>query len=196
MADGVREIDLQVGVPPDRPGQLQGATEQRGGGAVVTAPERPAAGRHEPLARPLGEAVVRLSQFLPVPGSLLQVVAEQLVELDQGGSAPVEPGGELFVQLGAKLLGDRSVDGIVDEHVHEAEAVLAREVGRLQTDEVAPDRTEQVRPCLRLLLGGKHRGDGATVKHHPLDRRSFEHISLRRREPVEAGGEQRLDRRR
>ena len=195
-ADGVGEVDLQVDVTPDRPGQPQRATHQRGGGALVAAPERPAAGGGEPLSRPLGEAVVRLPQLPPIAGGLLQVVAEHLVQLQERRSVAFQPVGEALVQLGPKLLGHRPVDGVADEDVHEPEAVLAGEVRRLRTHEVPPDRTEQMSARLRPFVRWKQGGDGAAVKHRPLDRRPLQQVSLGRREPVEAGGEQRLDRRR
>ena len=61
---------------------------------------------------------------------LLEVVAEDLVELDQVGAALLEPVGEALVQLGARRLRQRVVGGVADQQVAEAEGVLARELRR------------------------------------------------------------------
>ena len=54
--------------------------------------------------------------------SLLEVVADELVV---SAAASLEPRREALVQLGAARLRDALVGGVADQHVEEAEAVLA-----------------------------------------------------------------------
>ena len=62
---------------------------------------------------------------LLVAGGLLEVVAEDLVQLDQLLAALLEPAGEALVQLRPRGLRERVVGGVADQQVAEAEAVLA-----------------------------------------------------------------------
>ena len=80
---GDREIELEVDIEPQRPGQLERPLEQRGGRPIVASPEGAAAGGGKTLAGPLGESWIGLSELGLVAGRLLQVEAEDLVQLDQ-----------------------------------------------------------------------------------------------------------------
>ena len=51
-----REIELEVNIEPQRPGQLERPLEQRGGRSSVGPPEGAAAGGGEMLTGPLGES--------------------------------------------------------------------------------------------------------------------------------------------
>ena len=119
------EVELEHDVEARRPGQLERPLEQPGGGPVVAPPERAAAGGREPLAGAFGQGRVGLSELLLVAGGLLEVVAEDLVQLDQLLSALLEPVGEALVQLRPGRLRERVVGGVADQQVAEAEAVLA-----------------------------------------------------------------------
>jgi hypothetical protein len=59
---------------------------------------------------------------------LLEVVAEELVQLDQLLLTLLQPAGEALVQLGTERLRERVVSGITDQQVAEAEAILACEL--------------------------------------------------------------------
>ena len=77
------EVELEHDVQACRPGQLEGALEQAGGGSLVAAPERAPAGNRETLGGSFREDVVALSELAPVAGGLLEVVAEDLVQFDE-----------------------------------------------------------------------------------------------------------------
>ena len=160
------------------------------GGPLVAPPERAAAGGREPLAGAFGQGRVGLSELLLVAGGLLEVVAEDLVQLDQLVSALLQPGGEALVQLGPGRFRERVVGGVADQQVAEAEAVLARELRLVGTDQLAAHERGQARRHLRLLRC--ERLHGAAVEDLALDRAALEHPPLGRVELVEAGGEQRL----
>ena len=87
---------------------------------------RPAAASRSPARS--ARAASGLSELCLVAGGLLEVVAEDLVQLDEVGAALLEPAGEALVQLGADRLRQRVVGGVADQQVAEAEAVLAREL--------------------------------------------------------------------
>ena len=177
-----------------RPGQLERPFEQPGGGPFVAAPERTAAGGREPLASAFRESRVGLSELLLVAGGLLEVVAEDLVQLGQLVSALCQPAGEALVQLRPRRLGESVVGGIADQEVAEAEAVLTRELRGVGADQLAAHERGQPRRHLRLLRA--ERLDGAAVEDLALDRAALEHPPLAGVELVEAGGEQRLQGRR
>ena len=108
-----------------------------------------------------------------------------------------EPGSEPRVEIGAELLRHGCVGDVSDQHVVEAEAVVAlveRSVRSEQLlsrqgeeDAAQPVRAERRRQELR---------DGAAVEQPPLDRSALEHRPLTRLEAVDAGGEERMNRRR
>ena len=129
-----------------------------------------------------------------VERSTLVVVAEDLVELDDRGPVLGKPGRESLVQVCARRLRQRLVRGIPDQQVPEAERVVARDHRRARPDELLPHETEQV--AVRPGPLRRQRLDGRPVEHLALDRASLERASLRRRQPVDARGEERLDRRR
>jgi hypothetical protein len=91
---GARDIELQVDVEPDRTRELERTEEQRSGGADVAAPEGAAAGGGEPFGRTFGQPRVGLPELLLVAGGLLEVVAEDLVQLDEIAAARLQPHGE------------------------------------------------------------------------------------------------------
>ena len=70
-----------------------------------------------------------MAELAPVAGGLLEVVAEDLVQLDEIGAALLEPVGEALVQLGAGRLRQRVVGGVADQEVPEAERRPRRAAG-------------------------------------------------------------------
>ena len=188
------EVELEHDVQARRPGQLERPLEQPFGGRLVAAPERAAAGDGEPLASAVGQDRVGLSQLLLVAGGLLEVVAEDLVQLDQLLSALLQPAGEALVQLRPGRLRERVVGGVTDQQVAEAEAVLACELRLVGTDQLPADERGQTRRHLRLLRC--ERLHGAAVEDLALDRATLEHPPLGRVELVEACREQQAQARR
>ena len=67
-ASALARSSSSIDVEPRRPGQLERALEQPGGGALVAAPERAAAGGREPLARAFGERRVGLPELAACSG--------------------------------------------------------------------------------------------------------------------------------
>ena len=65
--------------------------------------------------------LVQQSELDAIAMSLLEVIAADLVELDEIGRAIVEPSGEPLVQLGARCLRQRVVRSVADQQMAEAE---------------------------------------------------------------------------
>ena len=90
-------------------------------------------------------ALVNQTEFGRVDVGLLEVVAEDLVELDQIGAALLEPLGEAPVQLDPDRLWKCFIGGIPDEEVPEPEPVVAGQLcpgGRLPKLPVRAFRAE------------------------------------------------------
>jgi len=125
---------------------------------------------------------------------LFEVVAHDLVQLDQVASALFEPEGEACVQFRPDRLGERVIGGVSDQQVAETKRVLAWELRPVRSDQLLPYQSAKA---------GRHVGrfrskrlDCAAVEHLTLDRAALEHASLRFVELVKTGRQQRLDRRR
>ncbi len=113
---------------------------------------------------------------------LLEVVADELVGL----AALVEPVGEPLVQLRPLCLAAATgVGDVADEHVVEAEAAPASAC----TNPFSSSSGRSSTPAAERL-------DVRSLEQPPDDGRALEHPALLRREQVEAGRDQRLDRRR
>ena len=121
---------------------------------------------------------------------LLEVVAEDLVQLDELGAVRLQPGCEALVQLGAGRFRQCVVGGVADQQVAEAEAVLAGELGLVGPDQLLAHERGQARS--HLGLGRGERLDGAAVEDLALDRAPLEHAALGRLELIQACSEQRL----
>ena len=93
------------------------------------------------------------------------------------------------MQLSAEPLRRASVDGLLDEHVPEAEQPVAA-----RPDEAAAGERLQVRISGRRRIRIEERDDVASGELLSDDGSALEHRALARPEPVEARGEQRLDR--
>ena len=173
-------------VEPVRPGQLERPLEQADGGALVAAPERAPAGGREALAGALGAARrVGLPELGLVAGGLLEVVAEDLVQLDQLGAVLLEPVGEALVQLGPGRLRQRVVGGVADQQVAEAEAVLARKLRR--SGRISCLRTSAASRGVTCGSSGRERLHGAAVEDLALDRAALEDAPLARRRAGRGG---------
>src|SRR5439155_21596970 len=102
LEQGVDDVDLEGEVDLGRGHEWDGALEQAHGGGVVLPELRPAAGGGQAAPGRSGQLVVgRHSELAAVAAGLFEVVAEDLVQLDELGPVLLQPGCEALVQLGA-----------------------------------------------------------------------------------------------
>jgi len=99
-----------------------------------------------------------------------------------------------LVQLGAQLLRHRVVGGVADEDVVEAKAVVARKEGVVGAHELLAHQPHKVSSYPTTTGWRKQLRDRAWVEQTSLDRGTHEHGALVACEPVDARGEQGLDR--
>src|SRR5205823_14776045 len=143
-------------------------------------------GRRETMTRRVSELVVaRQSELLPVATGLLEVVAHDLVQLDEPTAVSLEPPRESLVQLRPRSLRQRVVGRVADEKVAEAEAILARKLRRLGPDQRSADERREAPGHVRFF--GRERLDRPAVEELALDRAALQHAPLGRIELVEAG---------
>src|SRR5262249_2368293 len=128
---------------------------------------------------------VRLAELRPQHVRLLEVVAGELVEVDD--PALLQPIGEALVELRAQALRRRAVGGLLDEAVPEAEDVLA---GR--PDEAPSRESPQVGVGGRRRLRVEEGGDIVGAELLADDGAALEDGPLAWAEAVEAGREERL----
>ena len=97
----------------------------RAGGRPKSSPRQPAAARRRRGARRAspGQRSVGWPSSCG-SGGLLEVVADELVQLDQLAAMLLQPGREALVQLGSRRLRQRVVRGVADQQMAEAEAVV------------------------------------------------------------------------
>ena len=191
----VDEVGLEADVELRWRHQRSGALEQAGCRAEVEPAQRAAACGGQALSSGGHERVVGgLTQLPPIADGLLEVVAEELVQLDEGGAVLLEPARITRVQVRARGFRQRVVGGVPDQEVAETEAVLARDLGLVGRDQLLACERGQARRHRRLLH--RERLDGAAVEDFAFDRSAFQNGSLRALELVEPGREQCLERRR
>lgn len=173
-----------------------GPLEERGGRAGVATIEGGPARRREVLRCALGQTrQLRCFgiELPPVAVGLLQVVAEDLLALDE--LLPLEPVREVLMEICPRCLRQRLVRGIADQDVTKAEGLVPGVDGAVRTDELLPDE------CRKMRLDTwadrrRKRGNRAAVEHLPLDGAAVDHDALVPRERIEARLEERVDRRR
>ncbi len=134
------------------------------------------------------------AELLAVQGGLLEVVAEDLVELDEVASALLDPRREALVEVGTLELRQRLVGGVADQQVAETKRIVAGQRRRRGPDELLAHEPEQVPRNPRVVR--RERLHRAPVEDLSLDRTALESRALRARKLVEPCCEQRLDRRR
>ena len=186
---GLGQVDLEQDVEPQGPCEVQRSLEESPRCRTVFPPERAAAGGGEPVSCPCSQLVCRFPELSAIANGLLEVVAGDLVQLDQS-TALLQPAGVALVQLGPHALGQGLVGGVADQQVAEAEAVLALELGPVGTDELAPDERRESRRHL-WLRRCEHLNRPA-MEELALDRTSSEDVSLRLVQLVESSCQQRL----
>ena len=135
------------------------------------------------------DSPVRLAELGAQPICLLEVVADELVELGQIRRRRIEPVREPLVQLRPQPLRGRAVDGVLHEHVAKAERAVAS-----RPYEAASGERREVRVGGRHGVGIEQRHDIVRTELLPDDRTALEHGALAGAEPVEARSEERLDR--
>src|SRR5215210_7950867 len=75
---------------------------------------------------------------------LLEVVADELVLARQLSAGPrLEPGSEPQMEIGAQILRHRRVGDVADEHMVEAEAVVALEEGAVRSKQLLARQSEE-----------------------------------------------------
>ncbi len=173
---------------PERPRARAGARRHRS-----PARERAFAGRSQTLPCRGGEhGIVGQVELGAVREGLFEVVAEDLVELDELGPVLLQPGAQALMEIRAGRLGERLVRRVAEQQVAEAKAVLARDLRSVRPDQLLADERGEARGDLRLL--GCECLDSTPVEDLALDRAALEDASLGRVELVEPGGEQGVQR--
>ena len=190
------ELDERVDVL-DRAGRLhrRRLPEQRDGGRHGAACDRGLGGGDEVRGGAAAELGARrgvVAELAGVAPGLAEVVAEHRVG---AGIALLEPVGEAQVQPRPALLGHRLVGGAVQQHVAEAEGVVARELGARRADEALAHEGEHGRAVVALAAVARERRERLAVEDGALDRRAREHVALVVGEPVDALLQQRAQRR-
>ena len=122
-----------------------------------------------------------------------EVIADDLVHLDETCASVADPGREALVQLRPRRLRERVVSRVANQQVSEAEGVLVGKLRLVGAQQLPPDESRE-RPG-KLGLDWRERLHGAAMEHAPLDRAALEHDSLGGVELVESRGKQCLDRR-
>ena len=172
-----------------------GAAEQVRRRRDVTASERAASGRREAASAVLADrapAVVERAELREVAARLLEVVAEDLLELGATVAVHlVRPRDEPLVQVGAGALEDRVVGGVADHDV--LEPVLSVVAVLDVMDEVLLGERRQLRAHPRRHLRRREGADRRLGEDVPDDRGGLDHGALAVGESVEASREQCLD---
>ena len=83
------------------------------------------------------------AELIQVAERLLEVMADDLVELDEIGADLVQPAGEPLVEVRARRLRERVVRRVADEDVPEAERVVAGQLRALRPHELLAHEAEQ-----------------------------------------------------
>jgi hypothetical protein len=97
----------------------------------------------EPLARAQRQPLVGDAELRLVHRGLLEVVAEDFVELDQRRAVSLEPLGKALVQLRACRLRQRVIRGVSDQEVAEAERVVRGDLRGVRTDQALADERDE-----------------------------------------------------
>ena len=135
--------------------------------------------------------VIGRAQLAPVAEGLLQMVADDLVQLYQAGAAPFEPPGEPFMKLCPVRFRERLVGGVTDQQVAEPECFLTWEDGTIRAQKILSDQRHQ--PPGNVPFLWCHDLHGAAVKGLPFDRSALQHGAVLGPELIKPGGEQSLD---
>ena len=177
--------------------KVDGTGEEAGRRSHVAAGSGLRSRRRQPLGGSLGELPRRLTrraELDPVAIRPLEVVADDLVELDEIGGTLGDPAGEARVQVGAGRFRERLVGRVADQQVAEAKGVLSRKLRAIRAQQFPANERRERRHELGSVR--RERLDCPAVEHAPLDRAAPEHVPLDGVELIEPRGQQGLDRRR
>ena len=137
------------------------------------------------------------AQFDSVPMRLREVVADDLLVFHHPfADRALEPIREPFVQIRSIRLAEGVVRGVAQQDVPEPIGLDHAECRRLGRQQLAPDEGEKRGGHLGTGCRWGQFGDLHLVELAAHDRRPLGQRALRRRQSVDAGGHQRLDRRR
>ena len=103
--EGVNQLDLQAEVEPERPCRQQRALEQSGCRPPVAPPVGTVPCDAQPHTRSKRHVGIRPAELVEVASRLLEVVAEDLVQLDEALAVLCEPVGEAMVQVCPRRFG-------------------------------------------------------------------------------------------
>ena len=123
-----------------------------------------------------GGPVVERTELRAVTVGLLEVIAENLVELDQRLAVDGEPVGESFVQLGPGRFRQRLVGGVADEQVAKAVGVVLRQQRLLGSNQVLPHQRHELTVDRAAIRESR---DRSAVEDLALDRAPLQHVALR-----------------
>ena len=171
--------------------QFGGALEEPRGAAEIQPAERTPASGGQTLSRCHREPLVLTSQLSAVVDGLLEVVAEKLVQLDDGGPVLLEPPGEASVEVRTCSLRQSVVGCVADQEVAEAEAVLAGDLRLVRSDQLLADECREARRYHRLVQS--KRLNCAAVEDLSLDRSALQDGPLGLLQLVEARRKQCLE---
>ena len=142
-------------------------------------------------------ARVVVVELLAVEVGLLEVVGDHHVEVaGEVFRRRLHPRADLEMQIGSGALEQPSVRGVADQHVVEPDDRFVAPVGAGRLDLLLAAQPLDHGVEIVAAGVGQQRGQGAERELRPDDRRQLEHPSLGVGEALDAGGEQRLDRRR
>ena len=138
---------------------------------------------------------VERSEFAQERVRLLEMPADRLVVLGRVADLRLDPVCDRRVQLGARALQQAPVRRVADQHVMEAQHRLAEQPAGVALDQLAAAQRFEARVEI-AGLARQQRRDGAAREVAPDDGGAFEHRALLGPQPLDARGEQRVDRRR
>jgi len=131
-----------------------------------------------------------LTELLAIPCRPLQVVAHDLVQLDQVCSPLVQPAGKALMQLRSHRFGQGVICRIPDQEMPEAVGLVARELCSCRPHQLLAHQRHQFPRYIGLALQ-EHR-DGIPMEHAPFDGPTFQDAPLRGLELVQPGRQERL----
>jgi hypothetical protein len=173
--------------------ERRGSLQQASGRVLVGAPQRALARGGQPHRTSCRQAVVVAAELAPVEHRLLEVVADDLVLLDEV-HVLLDPEREALVQIGARLLRQRIVGSVADQEVTEAERVVSRHRRGLGPDQLGADQLREVAVEPRANALGRELRDRQAVEDLTLDGPALDHRPLVGRQLVESCLEERVDR--
>ncbi len=159
--------------------------------------QRSASRSEQPRRRARRKLPVDRAELLPEHIRLLEVVAEDLVALEGGRRrCAFQPVGQVLVEPSTHRLGNRRVRGIPDQEMPEAIRLLAGDERVHRPHELVAHEARQMPFDVAAHVVRNEGGNRAAMEHLALHGPSLQHRPHVPIERVDAGLQQRLDRRR